>query len=60
MYLLVLIAIASLQWLITMNLANAGVILPFDPTIFLFGNLQIICVVAVWQFINKYIYIRRD
>ena len=47
-----LTAIAICQWLV-LQLPNIHP--EYDPTTFLYGNLQIISILALWKFINKYI-----
>ena len=56
MPLLLLTAIALLQWL-TMHSINYFqlTVVELDYTTFLLGNLQIIAIIAIWRFINKYI-----
>lgn len=54
MPLLLFTAIAVLQWLVVSLLSVEP---PFDQTTFLFGNLQIIAILAVWRLIDKYVYI---
>lgn len=48
-----LIAIAVLQWLVITLLPNVEP--QFNHTTFLYGNLQIIGIIWVYQVINKYI-----
>ena len=52
MPLLLLLAIAVLQWLVVSLLPIEP---PFDQTVFFAGNLQIIVVIWVYQTITKYI-----
>lgn len=56
---LVLTAIAIWQWLSVLLIQRIhpelNVALDFDPTTFLFGNLQIILILWVYQTVTKYI-----
>ena len=56
MPLLPLITIALLQWLAVFSI-NSLQLAPveLDYTAFLIGNLQIIAMIAIWRFLNKYI-----
>jgi len=47
-----LLAITIIQWIVFQLMLTD---LDIDPTAFLYGNLQIIIILALWKFINKYI-----
>ena len=51
-----LLTIALLQWfsIATINYFQLTVV-ELDYTTFLLGNLQIITIIAIWRFLNKYI-----
>ena len=56
MPLLLLIAIALLQWLTVFGINYFQLtVVELDYTTFLLGNLQIITIIAIWRFLNKYI-----
>ena len=48
--LVLLTLIASLQWLVVVNIEP-----DFNSTAILFGNVQMIIILAVYKFINKYV-----
>ena len=51
-----LTAIALLQWLTVFGINYFQLtVVELDYTVFLYGNLQIIVIIAIWRFMHKYI-----